>query len=195
MALSPAIAATSQAILGLVQSASLGGEFQGATFAHYQASNFQSPMNEGVSLWLYRLTVNANRNQPPRVGRDGRRYRPPLPLDLHYVVTAWAGDAIKQQRLLGFAIRTLEDTPILPAGVLNQHGPEPDVFRPDETVEIVFEAISVQDASYIWGVAQTKEQPSAMYMARMVEIESSVPFDDAAPAQTREFQWAEVSVP
>ena len=126
MALSPAIAATSQAILGLVQSASLGGEFQSATFAHYQASNFQSPMTEGVSLWLYRLTVNANRNQPPRVGRDGRRYRPPLPLDLHYLVTAWAGDAVKQQRLLGFAIRTLEDTPILPAGVLNQHGPEPE---------------------------------------------------------------------
>jgi Pvc16 N-terminal domain len=195
MALSPAIAATSQAILGLVQSASLGGEFQSATFAHYQSSNFQSPMGEGVSLWLYRLTVNANRNQPPRVGRDGRRYRPPLPLDLHYVVTAWAGDAVKQQRLLGFAIRTLEDTPILPAGVLNQHGPEPDVFRPDETVELVFESISVQDASYIWGVAQTKEQPSAMYVARMVEIESSVPLDDAAPAQTREFQWAEVTVP
>jgi hypothetical protein len=195
MALSPAIAATSQAVLGLIQSAALGGEFQGATFAHYQASNFQSPMNEGVSLWLYRLTVNANRNQPPRVGRDGRRYRPPLPVDLHYVVTAWAGDAIKQQRLLGFAIRTLEDTPILPAGVLNQHGPEPDVFRPDETVELYFESISVQDASYIWGVAQTKEQPSAMYAARMVEIESSVPIDDAAPAQTREFQFAEVTVP
>ena len=33
------------------------------------------------------------------------------------------------------------------------------------------------------------------YVARMVEIESSVPLDDAEPAQTREFQWAEVTAP
>src|SRR5207302_5699829 len=136
---------------------------------HYQSSDLQSPMTAGVSLYLYRLTVSPNRNLPGRIGRDGRRYLPPLPLDLHFLVTAWAGDAIKQQRLLGFAIRTLEDTPILPAGVLNQHGPEADVFRPDETVELVFEALTVQDASYIWQVAQQKEQPSAPYVARMVE--------------------------
>lgn len=189
MALPQAIAGTSQAILGLMQSAALGGEFNGVSFAHYQSSNFASPMNEGISLWLYRITVNANRNLPPAIGRDGRRYRPPLPLDVHYLVTAWAGDAIKQQRLLGFAIRTLEDTPILPAGVLNQHSPEPDVFRPDETVELVFEALTVQDASYIWQVAQTKEQPSAPYVARMVEIESAIPIEGDL-TQTREFDFS-----
>src|SRR5262249_61777324 len=98
MASSPAIAATSQAILGLLQNAALGGEFNGITFAHYQASNFLAPMTEGVSLWLYRLTVNANRNLPPGVGRDGRRYRPPLALDVHYLVTAWAAEPTRQHR-------------------------------------------------------------------------------------------------
>jgi hypothetical protein len=195
MAQYPAIAATSEAILGLLQSAVVGGEFDGVAFAHYQAKNFESPMTEGVSLYLYRLTVSSNRNLPPRDGRDGRRYKPPLPLDLHFLVTAWADDAVKQQRLLGFAIRTLEDTPILPAGVLNQHGPEPDVFRPEETVELVFEGLSVQDTSYVWEVAQTKEQPSAPYVARMVEIESTVALDEAAPVQTREFDLAKVGTP
>ncbi len=117
----------------------------------------------------------------------GSAARPPIPLDAHFLLTAWADDPIKQQRMLGFAIRTLEDTPILPAGVLNQHSPEPDVFRPDETVELVFEAVSVQDASYIWEVAQTKEQPSATYVARMIEIESVVTADDAPPVETRQF--------
>jgi len=195
MAQYPAIAATSEAVLGLLQSAVVGGEFDGVSFAHYQAKNFESPMTEGVSLYLYRLTVSSNRNLPPRLGRDGRRYRPPLPLDLHFLVTAWADDAVKQQRLLGFAIRTLEDTPILPAGVLNQHGPEPDVFRPEETVELVFEGLSVQDTSYVWEVAQTKEQPSAPYVARMVEIESSIALDEAAPVQTREFDLAKAGTP
>jgi Pvc16 N-terminal domain len=190
MATYPAIAATSEAILGLLQSAAVGSEFDGVAFEHYQAGDFDSPMTLGVALYLYRVTVSANRNLPPRIGRDGRRYRPPIPLDLHYLVIAWADDAIKQQRLLGFAARTLEDTPILPAGVLNQHGPEPDVFRPEETVELVWEAVSVQDVGEIWDVAQTKEQPSATYVARMVHLESSVPVPEEGAVQTRELAFA-----
>jgi hypothetical protein len=193
MATYPAIAATSEAILGLLQSAAVGGEFDTVEFGHYQTSNLASPMTEGISLYLYRVTVSANRNLPPRLGPDGRRYRPPIPLDLHFLVTAWGETAIRQQRLLGFAIRTLEDTPILPAGVLNQHSPEPDVFRPEETVELVFEGVTIQDFGYIWNVAQTKEQPSATYVARMVDIESRVSVDDAGLVQTRELEYAEAT--
>jgi hypothetical protein len=185
----PAIATMSEAVLGLLRNASAGGEFDGVELAHYGSANFQSPMTLGLSLYLYRISVSANRNRPWRLGADGRRYRPSLPLDAHFLLTAWAEDPIKQQRMLGFAIRTLEDTPILPAGILNQYAPEPDVFRPDETVELVFEAVSVQDASYIWEVAQTKEQPSATYVARMIELESTTAEDDAARVQERELAF------
>lgn len=191
MATYPAIAATSDAVLGLLQSAAVGTEFDGVAFAHYQSGDFESPMSDGVSLYLYRVTVSSNRNLPPQVGPDGRRYRPPIPLDVHYLVTAWAETAVRQQRMLGFAIRTLEDTPILPAGVLNQHSPEPNVFRPEETVELVYESLTVQDVGYIWDVAQTKEQPSAPYVARMVEIESPVALDEGGLVQTRELQFAQ----
>lgn len=195
MAAYPAIAATSEAVLGLLQSASAGGEFDGVEFSHYQAGDLASPMTEGISLYLYRVTVSANRNLPPKLGADGRRYRPPLPLDLHYLVTAWAETALRQQRLLGFAVRTLEDTPILPSGVLNQHSPEPDVFKPEETVELVHESLTVQDASYVWGVAQTKEQPSLPYVARMVLVDSDVPLDAPGPVQTRVLEVAEAGTP
>ena len=181
-----AIAATSEAVLGLLRNAAVGGEFSGLSFEHYQAPNLQTPMSEGLALYLYRVTVSANRNLPARTGRDGRRYGPPLPLDLHYLAIPFAGDAIKQQRLLGFAVRALEDTPILPSGVLNQHGPEPDVFRPEETVELVYELVSTQDLSEIWKVAQTKEQPAATYVARMVEIESARLVEEAGLVQSRE---------
>lgn len=186
-----AISATSEAVLGLLQSAAVGGEFDGVEFAHYQSGDLASPMSEGISLYLYRITVNANRNLPTRLGLDGLRYRPPLPVDLHFLVTAWAETAVRQQRLLGFAIRTLEDTPILPAGVLNQHSPEPDVFRATETVELVFESVTVQDVAYIWDVAQSKEQPSATYVARMVAIESRVAVDEAGLVQTRALDYAQ----
>jgi hypothetical protein len=195
MAQYPAIAATSEAVLGTLQSATVGGEFSGASFAHYQAADFQSPMTDGISLYLYRVSVSSNRNLPARLGADGKRRRPPIPLDLHFLITAWAGDAIKQQRMLGFAVRTLEDTPILPAGVLNQYGPEPDTFRPDESVEVVFENLSVQDFAYVWDIAKAKEQPSATYVARMVEIESRVESDGAGVVQTRELRYAQVAGP
>jgi hypothetical protein len=195
MATYPAIAATSDAVLGLLQSAAVGTEFDGVAFAHYQSGDFESPMSDGVSLYLYRVTVSSNRNLPPQLGPDGRRYRPPIPLDVHFLVTAWAETAVRQQRMLGFAIRTLEDTPILPAGVLNQHSPEPNVFRPEETVELVYESLTVQDVGYIWDVAQTKEQPSAPYVARMVEIESPVALDEGGLVQTRELQFAQAGSP
>jgi Pvc16 N-terminal domain len=188
MASYPAIAAMSDAVLGLLRTASMGGEFDGVTFAHYGSANFQSPMSLGLSLYLYRISVSSTRNLRPRIAADGTRYRPPIPLDAHFLVTAWAADPIKQQRMLGFAVRTIEDTPILPSGILNQHAPEPDVFRPEETVELVFENVSTQDQSYIWEVAQSKEQPSATYVARMIEIESAVPEEHAAAVQTRGLQ-------
>ena len=193
MARYPAIAATSDAILGLLQTAAIGSEFAGLSLEHYQAKNLEKPMNQGISLVLYRVNVSANRNLPPRRGVDGRRYRPPLPLDLHYLVIAWADDTIKQQRLLGWAIRTIEDSPVLPAGVLNQHGPEPDVFRPSETVELVWENLSQQDTTNIWDAAKAKEQPAAAYLARYVEIESEIPLVEAAPVQTRELDYAEAT--
>lgn len=187
MASYPAIAAMSDAVLGLLRTASIGGEFDGVEFAHYGSANFQSPMSLGVSLYLYRITVSSMRNLRWRIAPDGTRYRPPIPLDGHFLVTAWAADPIKQQRMLGFAIRTIEDTPILPSGILNQHGPEPDVFRPEETVELIFENVSTQDQSYIWEVAPTKEQPSATYVARMIEIDSTVAADALAPVEMRQF--------
>jgi hypothetical protein len=193
MARYPAIAAMSDAVLGLLQTACTGSEFDGVEFAHYQAADFESPMSVGLSLYFYRVAVNANRNLDPILAADGRRYRPSIPLDAHFLLTAWAQNAIKQQRLLGFAVRTLEDTPILPAGVLNQHAPEPDIFRPDETVELIFEAVSVQDMSYIWEVAQTREQPSATYVARMIEIDSAVALDDAGRVQTRMLTLGQVT--
>lgn len=195
MASYPAISAMSEAVLGLLQSAAVGSEFDGIAFAHYQSGDFESPMSDGISLYLYRITVNANRNQPAHLGLDGRRYRPPIPLDVHFLVTAWAETAVRQQRMLGFAIRTIEDTPILPAGVLNQHSPEPDVYRPEESVELVYDIVTVQDIGYIWDVAQTKEQPSAPYVARMVTIDSSVALDEGAPVQTRELDYATMGSP
>lgn len=190
MATSQAIALIGQAILGLLEAGCPKPEFEGAMFELYQASNFQNPMNEGVSLYLYRIATSSRRNLPSRMGPNGERYRPPLPLDLYYLLTTWGKDAAKQQRLLGWCIRELGDIPILPAGLLNHYAPEAEVFRPDESVELIFEPLSLQDWANLWEPLKPKLSLSVGYVARMVSIDSSVEVTNSRSVQTREFDFA-----
>ena len=192
MATYHAIAALSQAILGLLEQAAPKPEFAGTQFALYLASNFQNPMDEGVSLYLYRVGTSSRRNLPPRLGPNGERYHPPLPIDLHYLLTTWAKTPEKQQRLLGWCIRELGDMPILPSGLLNHYGPEPDTFHADETVELVFEPLSLQEMANLWEPLKPHLQVSATYVARMVTIESTLQVAGAGVLQTREFDFMKV---
>lgn len=196
MATYPVMAATGQAILRLLAGSCPKPEFAAARFDLYQASNFTQPMEEGISLYLYRIGINAaRRNLPARTGLDGRRYRPPLPLDLYYLLTAWARTAIAQQRLLGWAMRTLEDTPLLTSGLLNDVGPEPETFQPQETVELIFEPLALQDLYNIWSALKVAPQLSASYVARAVALDSIVTLTEAAPVQTRQFDYGAVVLP
>jgi uncharacterized protein DUF4255 len=187
-----AIAAVSRAIRGLLDLACPRPEFDGARFEVYQASNFQNPMDEGVSLYLYRVSTSSRRNLPSRTGPNGETYRPPLPLDLYYMLTAWGRTFEKQQGLLGFCIRELGNIPILPSGLLNHFGPS-DVFRQDEAVELVFEPLTLQDFSNIWEPLKPNLQPSATYVARMVAIESTVEILGAGNVQTRQFDFKDAT--
>lgn len=192
MATYHAIAATGQAIVGLLKDASVNTEFADSRFELYQASDFQSdsPLADGISVYLYRVAVSTSRrNLPPSIGVDGRRYRSPLPLDLYYLLTPWGKTAAKQQRLLGWAIRQLQDAPVLPAGLLNHYGPEADTFRTTETVELICETVSLQDMVNILDPVKSIEQLSMVYVARMVIIESMVELIEADPVQTRVFDY------
>jgi len=183
-----AIAATGQAIIQLLTEAWPRDEFPKAKFELYQFNAEEKQLEEGILLHLYRVSVNAaRRNTPPTFGRDGRASGPLLPLELYYLLIPFGTTPDTQQRLLGWAMRVLEDTPVLPSGMLNYPGPETDTFRPNETVELVFDPISLQDMSNIWDIVKPKAQLCVPYMARIVEIESQVPLTEARPVQTRVF--------
>ncbi len=196
MATPNAIAATGQAILAMIAAGISRDEFPSAKFELYQAKNFQTPMEEGISLYLYRVTPAGEiRNYPPRIAPDGRRYRPLLPINLHYILSAWAREALKQQRLLGQAMRVLEDTPVIPAGILNQGGPEDDTFRPNETVDLIMESVSIYDMGAIWDVAKPNVQISIAYVARMIGLESPLELPEAGNVQTRVLRAGKVLQP
>lgn len=189
MATHRAIAATGLAIRGLLESAVPTLEFPNAHFELYRPNDFDSPMTIGISLYLYRVLINTSRrNLPPFVAPDGKRYRPQLPIDLSYMMTAWGQTAEVQQRLLGWAMRELENTPILPSSLLNHYVQEVDTFRPAETVELICETISLQDMNTLWDgfkANKTNQHLSVTYVARMLLIESNVEIAEYPPAQTR----------
>jgi hypothetical protein len=186
MASPNAIAAVGRAILSMLAAATPKPEFAGAAFELYQSKNLQQPMEEGVGLYLYRVTPGSTmRNLSPRTGPDGRRYRPSMPIDLHYLLIAYAREAFKQQRLLGWVIRTIEDTPLYHASLLNQYGPETDTFGESEVADVLFETVSIQDLGAVWDTAKPQMQPCATYVVRMIPLDSQIEMIEAGRVQTR----------
>ena len=185
-----AVAAVSRAVLRLIEDACPRHEFPDAQFALQQATEIaKAPIPEGVCLYLYRIGVNTTRrNLPPRVEPDGRQFRPPLPIDLYYALCVWGRSADMQQRLLGFCMRAIEDASTLPAGVLNQPGPEPETFRGHETVQVVCETLSLQDLQLLWDGLKPNLPLIVGYVARMVPIDSETPIVEGRPVQTRVFE-------
>jgi uncharacterized protein DUF4255 len=189
MATYNAIAATSEAIRRYLKEAP-HPEFPQLDVEIYQSSDFQKSVPAGgrLSLFLYRIGVNTTRrNLSPRQGEDGKtRFRPSLPVDLFYLISAWAMNAEFQQRLLGWCMRTLEDTPSLPASVLNRLQ-STAVFRRTETVDLVCDPLSLQDLGLLWEVAKESATLSISYVARMIALDSEIALSEGALVQTRAF--------
>lgn len=198
MATYEGIAAVSKAVLGLLSDAS-------KTFAHNNSLDFElvhpSFFEEGtkgpaVTLCLYRVSVNGSmRNSPARrvVQPNGATqvFRAPLPLDLYYLLTAWASNVEMQQRILGWSMRLLHDTPLLPATLINSHTTDVQAFDANEAVELTLDQLVLQDWLAVWDKLKPKMQTSVCYIARLVTLDSTSQLQEAAPVQTRVFDMAQ----
>jgi Pvc16 N-terminal domain len=157
--------------------------YQASDFANTPSSNLQ------LSVYLYRVAFNpGGRNRPFRIGTDGKRYRPALPLDLFYLLTAWCKtEPLLQHHLLAWAARRLDDYPVLPSSVLNHYG-TPNSFSDEENVELTPEHLSQEQLVSVWEVNKPNQQPSLVYAARCVPIDSETELIEAGLVQSREFK-------
>lgn len=211
MATHQAIAAVSLSLKGLLDRALPKTEFPEAKIELLQAADFaagsdgSAAMAEGISLLLYRVGINSvQRNLPPRITPDGSRFRPPLPVDLHYLLSAWSDDADIQQNLLGWAMRLFEDTPSLPGSLINSFVPAASpppplpprpVFRPDESIELICDPLPFEH----WMSLLEKFSPalcaSMTYVVRQVQIDSGTLMPDAERVRQRSFDLAKGPAP
>lgn len=189
-----AVGATSAALAGLIRDRYPRTDFgPSLDIALYQARDFESPMREGFSVFLYRVAINGSvRNLTLRRTPDGRRFRPSLPLDLHYLITPWAEDGERQHRMLGWVMRLMEDLGVLSAGHLNHYVAETDTFAAHEGLEIVCDPLALGDYLTLWDRLRPRLPASMSYTLRMVLVDSDLRVDDGAPVRTREFAVKEV---
>ena len=189
-----AIAAVSRAILGLLEDSYPRSLFGRLEFALVHPAVFDDTQaaraSDGVTLCLWCVTPNGTlRQRGPRLATDGRRFRPSLPLDLHYLITPWANNVEKQQRMLGWLVRRLADLAVLPAAELNRRLDINDVFAADEQVELVQDAPVVADWLAIWDKLKPRLQSSALYLARGIAIDSDIPMAEGDPVTERRFDF------
>lgn len=174
MATDRAIAATSTALVTLLMAESQRDpQLPPCTVSLLQAEQLQTPA-EGAVIGVYLYRVRPSDVQDDRgLGVPGQPHVPPsVCLDLHYLVTALAGNADMSQRLLGWVISVLNDTPVILASSLNTFPATEPVFEDDERVELVWEPLSLTDLYDAWPVAARRAAPSASYVARAVRIDS-----------------------
>jgi hypothetical protein len=158
-----------------------------------------------LNLFLYRVTPNQGwRNAAlPAYSTNGTRLtNPPLGLDLHFLLTAYADADFEAEILLGYAMQILHERPvldresirtslnatplggsILPPAYLAVSASE--LANQIEPVTVTLEPMDTEEMSKLWSAIQSHYRPSAAYVASVVLIESTRPSRAALPVLSR----------
>jgi hypothetical protein len=131
---------------------------------------------EGLSIWLYRVmrdeqTLNA---PPRRAGRD-RLLRQPLPLRLHYLITAIVRSGEDrpdgtelEHNILGVVLQTLHDRTVLRGADLRG-----DFAGSDMELHLRLESLDLDAMSRVWSALESSYQLSLSYEVGVVPIDSA----------------------
>jgi hypothetical protein len=119
-----------------------------------------------LTLFLYRVDYNKTmRSAWSALGhRDGESH---LPVDLHFLLTAWADNADHEYRIVGRAMQCIENFPILSGPALD---PLTD-WATHEAIQICLEDLSTEDVMRTYDSLPVDYKLSVPYVARIVVID------------------------
>ncbi|HEY0140993.1 MAG TPA: DUF4255 domain-containing protein [Thermoanaerobaculia bacterium] len=128
-----------------------------------------------INLFLYKVDESPslkNMDLPGR-GHPGAFGRPPLSLDLHYLLTVFGGDAqeeLEVQELLGDAMRVLHSHAIILGNNLDAA-----IRNEVEHIKLYLEPLSLEELSKIWSATTKPMRLSVSYLVTVVQIENLQP--------------------
>jgi hypothetical protein len=133
-------------------------------------SPFDLSNNDSVSLsiYLYRIVEDAaTKNQFPVQGNGARLRKPPLTLDLLYLVTPLVGSPREQQIVLGKVMQVLYDRAILEGNDLTG-----SIAASQEQVRVILNPVTLEETTRVWQALEMSYRLSVCYMARVAMVDS-----------------------
>lgn len=194
---------------GLIEaqaSAALGAS-AGVTARAPDLIELRPDMSPQLNLFLYQVTPNPGWRNAGMAARDAggeRIANPPLALDLHYLLTAYAGTDLHAEMLLGLGMQLLHETPVLSrasiASVLspgNVGVPLASCGLADqvEMLKLAPEALGTEEMSRLWSAMQSRYRPSVAYKASVVLIQAQRPTRATLPVLRRRIDVQASTVP
>lgn len=144
-----------------------------------------------INLFLYQVTYDAawlNMNMPNQIKPNETGF-PPLPLILHYLITAYGenddSSTPDSHQLLGKAMSVLHDHPLLGADEIKGALAGNDLGDQIERVRITPAPMSNDEMSKLWTTFQTNYRISTAYQVSVVLIESTRAPRTPLPVLTR----------
>jgi hypothetical protein len=159
-----------------------------------------------LNVFLYQVTPNLgwrNARLPALDPRGARVSRPPLALDLHYLLSAYGAQDLNAEVLLGYAMQLLHEQPVLtrqqlrtvlatPSPVDGSVLPSPfgslsaaDLADQIELLKITPVYLGSEELSKLWTAMQARYRPSMAYLVSVVLIQADGPARAAPPVLKR----------
>lgn len=149
----------------------------------------------GAGILPYRISVNGTYRRPAgRRGETGEAQISKLPIDVAVAIIV-AADAVETKlALAGWIMRTIEDHPLLPVGLLNR-GTTGSFFT-GEAVEVTLDQVPHEELLHLWEVfSEPKFTPIMLpYTLRNIALESTLTVSEHAEVQERLFRYGFVDL-
>ena len=121
-----------------------------------------------LSMYLYRILENPYmKNRFPVEGTGGKLRKPPLTLDLYYLLTPLVGTPREQQIVLGKTMQILYDRAILEGPDLSG-----SLGTSAEEIRLVLNPVSLEELTRVWQALEIPYRLSVCYIARVVIVDS-----------------------
>ncbi len=155
-----------------------------------------------VNIFLHQVTPNAAwRNvELPSAAPDGRTRlkNPPLALDLHYLLTAYAAEDTQAEALLGYALLMLHENPVLPRGQINTALNDLPSTNPlagalsssgladqIEMIKVTPAILGREEMAWLWTALKSDFRPTFAFDVSVVLIQSPLASSSALPVLSR----------
>ena len=155
-----------------------------------------------VNVFMHQATFSsAWRNAGlPSLSADGvtRLKNPPLALDLHYLLTAYASEDTQAEALLGYAILMLFENPVLSRDVIRKALNSATVMNPlgsaiattgladqIETIKITPATLGREEMAWIWTALKSDYRPTFPFQVSVVLIDPQLQTSFALPVLSR----------